>query len=376
MPRPKSPPRLVEQGGRYYFVWRDAKLKRERRLSLHQSDPTQAHKAFAELLELSDGGRLFDGLPHERLLERARPDQVSRVLEGRGDEITIGEVIDLYLEKQAPKLTDPVRARQCLEAVRRAWGDWPASCITIEACEEYAERRQAGDWGPKAVKSGTVRRELAMLQAAVNVARKRRRLSAGQEPTIDLPPAGAPRERWLRDDERKRMFELARDIYVRDRGVWRSMDDGDRLPRIYRWLALAYFTGARTEAIENLRWDQVDFENGVIDFRGGRRTKKRRTVVRIDPGLQEILEVAYEERVSGYVLDEWGSTRRAFATLCRRAGLEGVTRHTLRHTRATVLVRRGVPPAIVAQRLGHSLETLLKHYYHDAPEIITGEDAA
>jgi site-specific recombinase XerD len=48
----------------------------------------------------------------------------------------------------------------------------------------------------------------------------------------------------------------------------------------------------------------------------------------------------------------------------RRAGLEGRTWHDLRHHHASVLLSEGVSPALVAERLGHDVATLLKTYAH------------
>jgi site-specific recombinase XerD len=46
------------------------------------------------------------------------------------------------------------------------------------------------------------------------------------------------------------------------------------------------------------------------------------------------------------------------------AGLEGTTWHDLRHHHASVLLSHGVSPALVAERLGHDVKTLLATYAH------------
>jgi integrase len=47
-----------------------------------------------------------------------------------------------------------------------------------------------------------------------------------------------------------------------------------------------------------------------------------------------------------------------------RAGQPGRTWHDLRHHHASLLLSNGVSPALVAERLGHDLATLLKTYAH------------
>lgn len=46
--------------------------------------------------------------------------------------------------------------------------------------------------------------------------------------------------------------------------------------------------------------------------------------------------------------------RKGFEAACRRAKLEDVTRHTIRHSSAFTMVSNGVPLEKAAQYLGHS----------------------
>lgn len=50
--------------------------------------------------------------------------------------------------------------------------------------------------------------------------------------------------------------------------------------------------------------------------------------------------------------------------IAKRAELEGHTWHDLRHHHASVLLSEGVSPALVAERLGHDVKTLLSTYAH------------
>ena len=48
----------------------------------------------------------------------------------------------------------------------------------------------------------------------------------------------------------------------------------------------------------------------------------------------------------------------------KRAGLSGVTWHSLRHYHASTLWSAGVSPALVAERLGHDIQMLMRTYAH------------
>jgi integrase len=47
-----------------------------------------------------------------------------------------------------------------------------------------------------------------------------------------------------------------------------------------------------------------------------------------------------------------------------RARYEGPTWHDLRHHHASMLLSKGVSPALVAKRLGHDIKTLMRTYAH------------
>lgn len=56
---------------------------------------------------------------------------------------------------------------------------------------------------------------------------------------------------------------------------------------------------------------------------------------------------------------------RTYRALTRDAGLPRIRFHDLRHTSASLLIRRGVPAKVVADRLGHADATFtLKVYTH------------
>ena len=60
----------------------------------------------------------------------------------------------------------------------------------------------------------------------------------------------------------------------------------------------------------------------------------------------------------------------AFLKIARRAGLNGIRFHDLRHTHATLMLQQGIHPKIVSERLGHSTVSLtLDTYSHVTPGL-------
>jgi len=60
----------------------------------------------------------------------------------------------------------------------------------------------------------------------------------------------------------------------------------------------------------------------------------------------------------------------AWAKLIQRTGLEGIRLHDARHSHASLLLKQGVHPKVVQERLGHAtISTTLDLYSHVAPGL-------
>ena len=60
----------------------------------------------------------------------------------------------------------------------------------------------------------------------------------------------------------------------------------------------------------------------------------------------------------------------AFLDIARRAGLNGVRLHDLRHTHATLMLQQGAHPKVVQERLGHAtIAVTLDTYSHVLPSM-------
>ena len=143
------------------------------------------------------------------------------------------------------------------------------------------------------------------------------------------------------------------------------------------FIVTGLYTGRRTEAILSLRWSQIDLEASLIDFEiaGRQRTKKKRGKVPIPSRLLPHLKRA-RRRGSDLVLvfhingRPIRSIKKGFAAASRRAGLQEVTPHTLRHTAATWLMQKGVPLWEASGFLAMSQETLQRVYGHHHPDFM------
>lgn len=169
--------------------------------------------------------------------------------------------------------------------------------------------------------------------------------------------------------------------------------------RVWIPVLLAVTTGMRRGEILGLRWSDVDLDNGVlcvrqalsktqaegIVFREPKTAKSRRTLALMHmtvDALKEHRKRQTEERLRlGPVFEDHGlvcakedgrpwhpeSFTSAWRILCRDTGVT-VRFHDLRHTHATQLLRGGIHPKVVSERLGHSTIALtLDTYSHVLP---------
>ncbi|MBF0327299.1 MAG: tyrosine-type recombinase/integrase [Alphaproteobacteria bacterium] len=137
-------------------------------------------------------------------------------------------------------------------------------------------------------------------------------------------------------------------------------------------------TGARRGEVLSMRWDQIDWENGVwIKPSAHTKQKKEHRVPLIEPTLA-ILRRIYE---NGGALSEWvfpgdvdgqhiKEIKRVWAAVLKRAGLPGVHLHDLRHSYATALVESGVSLELVGRLLGHTQVATTRRYAHPGDAIL------
>ncbi len=141
------------------------------------------------------------------------------------------------------------------------------------------------------------------------------------------------------------------------------------------FVLIALMTAGRKGAILSLTWERIDLERRLVHFAepGRRPTSKQRPSVPINDALMAALAEAREAATCDNVIEFAGqavnSIKRSFRGACRRAGLDGVTPHTLRHTAATWMAQDGVDMWKIAGVLGHAdVSTTSRVYLKHSPD--------
>jgi integrase len=149
-----------------------------------------------------------------------------------------------------------------------------------------------------------------------------------------------------------------------------------------------------------LKWEDVDLKGGIVRVRrtlvrnrgrislGEPKTRRSRRTVHLTDAAAEALRSHLERQLEdiGRLGDRYGDhglvftsgvgtlihpthlRRRSFAPLLQRTGLPQIRFHDLRHTCATLLLVRNVPPKYVQELLGHATVAItLDTYSHVIP---------
>jgi integrase len=248
------------------------------------------------------------------------------------------------------------RATDCLRVhLLPAFGDLRLDQITVERIDAFRSALLRKGLRPK-----TVNNTLSMLRRCLTLAVEWKRLKS--VPTIRWMKVPAQAYRFLSSDE------LVRLIAAAPEGYWRAL------------ILFIAKTGCRFGEAAGLQWQDVELDGlepvvrisrGAVEGVVG-PTKTNR--VRQIPLCADLVEVLRQFRHDGeYVFSRTdGSLPRPVSAMhhleriCKRAQVQRISWHVLRHTFATELTARGVPIRVVQELLGHTTIQMTARYAHVA----------
>jgi integrase len=165
------------------------------------------------------------------------------------------------------------------------------------------------------------------------------------------------RERLLSADELARLGNTLNRIEA----------DQSELPTVIAAIRLLLLTGARVSEILTLRWDFVDFEQGVL------RLPESKTGAKVIPLGQPALDLLRSlprivgnpfvypgKRPHGHLI----GLQHAWYRVRKAAALESLRLHDLRHNYASVGAAAGLGLPIIGKILGHAKSSTTERYAH------------
>jgi len=283
--------------------------------------------------------------------ERALRDYIeSKHKPAEGPDPLLADVLSTYAKEHIKHTVSGKHILYDIGHLNRWWGTKRVSNISAASTRQYIAHRNAG---------ACSRRELAFLNAAISYWRANHSPLMAV-PKIKLPPKPQPRQDFMTRSEAAKFLRIAR-----------------HTPHLARFFLIGWYTGSRRSVITGLKWSMVDLETGIMQRkeREAVRTKKRSPPVRL--GARILAHLNRWKRIDagatvhivhfrGVAIDRpvssWDRVRR-------EAGLPAyVVPHILRHSRATHMLKQGVPIWEAANALGMSVAVLAAVYGHHAPD--------
>ena len=190
---------------------------------------------------------------------------------------------------------------------------------------------------------------LATLKTILNKAHREERLAS--VPAFPKAKALQGRCRWLTVNEEKRLLEAA-SAHLRP------------------LIIVALDTGGRRSELLGLDWRHINLEKGLVTFVKTKNSEDR-TIRLTQRASAELKKLGPKE--FGPVFTYNGKAIRgiksSFANARRKAGIEDLRFHDLRHTFASRLVQQGVSLYEVMHLTGHKSVSMVQRYAHLAPDF-------
>ena len=303
--------------------------------------------------------------------------------------MSVGEFLDRWLADYAkPKVTSKTFERygEMIDGhIRPALGTYLLPKLAPLHIQSFYSRALAT--GRKDGKGGLSAQSVVhfhrVLHKALAQAVKWQLLARNPVDAVEPPRAERNEMRALDEDETAKLLALL---------------EGTRL---HMPVFLAVTTGLRRGEILGLRWSNIDLETGTLTvvqsleqtkaglkFKSPKTHRSRRSIALPQMTVEALrshraaqaeeklaLGPAYEE--NGLVCPRPGGGpwapdvfSTAFAAFVRRSDMKAFRFHDLRHSHASHLLRLGVHPKVVSERLGHSSVSItLDTYSHLLPGV-------
>lgn len=292
--------------------------------------------------------------------EKVQKKLESEIVEGKWDvreteDIPFAQLVDEYLEyakTNKAKSTYSINKYRIEAHLLPYLGNIPLSQITKQMVDNYKTMRVK-----EGASSNTLNRELANLSHMLKMAIRWGYISVNVVAGVQKMKVPERNPRFLSQEEIEGLLQSAKSSYV------------------YPLIVTALHTGMRKSELLNLKWSDISFDQRTVAMQAKRdwHTKNYRArTTQLTPALCRALKEHKKLQAELGVQCEYVFTYKGFrikngidATLrkiVKKAGLENVTLHTLRHTFASQLVMAGVPLRDVQELMGHrSFETTLQY---------------
>lgn len=265
---------------------------------------------------------------------------------------TVSQICDQFLEEHVSARLKPATERGYRSIIRSgikpALGAMKVSDVTradiIVLHRKYREKPYQGN------------RILSVLSKLFNLAELWGYRTEGSNPCRLVQKYKEQRkERFLSDEELSRLSQVLNEVEA-------SGEESPFVTAVFRMLIL---TGCRCSEIQYLKWDYITSKHLELpDTKTGKRS------IPLPDAAKAVLNALPRSPVNPYVFqgaiegEAIAYLRKPWRRIRKKAGLEGVRIHDLRHTYASKAIENGMSLVMVGQLLGHTQHQTTLRYAH------------
>ncbi len=220
----------------------------------------------------------------------------------------------------------------------------------------------------KGYQPATMRHLMNFFRQSIQLAKK----LGYQTPNIEYPKISVKptRLRYLTIDEENRLIASLNPY----RSIRSQLPYDQRKPEFnysqhqyHDFVIMLLDTGARFSEISTLEWSSIDLQSKTI--RLWRPKVRNESILYMTDRVYEVLARRFDQRISNFIFtnSKGGAMKyisRMWERIFRRAGLDNVSAHTLRHTHASRLIQSGLSIYEVKEVLGHTDIHTTMRYSH------------
>lgn len=288
----------------------------------------------------------------------------------------LDEWLTLYTGKHSPT-TKASYEERIKKRIVPYLGQIPIGTLRTDQIQKWVQILQDDE----KLKAKSIKNLYHILNASLKKAKVIRKINENPCEGIELPTIEKPDIQVFNENE---IFDLLR--------IAKGTD-------MYIIAVLELYLGIRRGEMNALRWDDVDFEKGVVHITRSRSmagNKKVTKTPKTKSGIREIylgdvatkfLKDEYERYCqdkkkvgfidSGFIIHKKDGTQYSPDSLTqkwirfrRKHGLKEVKFHGLRHTCATMMIAQNIDSKTVQARIGHAdIRTTLNTYVHCLPSM-------
>lgn len=261
-----------------------------------------------------------------------------------------------------------IRAEQSVMHLKTFFEGFRVPNINTPVINQYIEKRLESG-----AANATINRELSAMKRMLNMGARQTPPKVNRAPYIKM---------LEENNARKGFLENGQFLAIRN-----------HLPDYLKgFVTFGYKTGWRLDEIINLKWSQVDREQGIVRLEVGTTKNKEARTVYLDGELREMFKLQWSRRkrsktLSPYIFPKPGGIdkpvdfRKAWNNACREAGIgygyrtkneyvrkwkdklpAGPIFHDLRRSAVRNMTRAGVPERVAMMVSGHKTRSVFERY--------------